>query len=127
VIDHTLYWAAAGSDDEALYLCAVLNSPKVTEHVRPLMSYGKDERHIDMAVWRLPIPLYDPDNGQHRRLAELGRQAEAETAALDLDEGKHFPALRRQIRKHLAVSPIGQHIDALVDSLLASVAAASIK
>jgi len=118
VIDHTLYWAAASSEDEAIYLCAALNSPKVTQHVRPLMSYGKDERHIDMAVWRLPIPLYDPANEHHRQLAELGRQAEVEIAALGLDEDRHFPALRRQIRKHLADSPTGQRIDRLVDNLL---------
>jgi hypothetical protein len=124
VIDHTLYWATVSSDDsddEALYLCAVLNSPRVTEHVRPLMSYGKDERHIDMAVWRLPIPLYDPDNERHRRLAELGRRAEDEIAELDIDEARHFPALRRQVRKHLADSATGQQIDALVDSLLIAV------
>jgi SAM-dependent methyltransferase len=65
VIEHALYWGAVSSDDEALYLCAVLNSPRITELVRPLMSYGKDERHIDTAVWRLPIPLYDPDNEHH--------------------------------------------------------------
>ena len=118
VIDHTLYWGAASSEEEALYLCAVLNSPKITEMVRPLMSYGKDERHIDMAVWRLPIPLFDPMNKQHLQLAELGRRAESEVAALDLDENKHFPSLRRQIRKHLALLPIGQEIDNLVDSLL---------
>ena len=123
VIDHKLYWGAASSEDEALYLCAILNSPKVTALVRPLMSYGKDERDIDMAVWRLPIPLYDPDNDQHRRLADLGRRAEDEIAALDIDESKHFPALRRQIRKHLAISQIGQQIDDLVDTLLTSVSA----
>jgi hypothetical protein len=89
------------------------------------MSYGKDERHIDMAVWRLPIPLYDPDNERHRRLAELGRQAEDEIAALDLDENKHFPSLRRQVRNHLADSPAGQQIDDLVDSLLTPVGATS--
>jgi hypothetical protein len=82
------------------------------------MSYGKDERHIDMAVWRLPIPLYDPDNEHHRRLAELGRQAEGEIAALDIDESKHFPSLRRRVRKHLADAPTGQQIDEQVDSLL---------
>lgn len=85
------------------------------------MSYGKDERDIDKAVWRLPIPLYDPNDDQHRTLAELGRRAEDEIGALDIDEGKHFASLRRQIRKHLADSPIGQRIDGLVDGLLMAV------
>jgi hypothetical protein len=86
------------------------------------MSYGKDERDIDKAVWRLRIPLYDPDDDQHRRLVELGRQAEAEIRALDIDESRHFPALRRQIRQHLADSPTGREIDELVEGLLAAVA-----
>lgn len=118
VIDHTLYWASAVGEDEARYLCAVLNSPVTTERVRPLMAYGKDERHVDKAVWRLPIPLYDPGDDRLRRLAELGRQAEAEVAALALDEAAHFPALRRRVRRHLAASAIGQEVDRLVGELL---------
>jgi hypothetical protein len=121
VIDHTLYWGVASSVEEALYLCAILNSPKVTELVRPMMSYGKDERHIDMAVWRLPIPLYDAADEQHRRLAALGQRAEREVAALDIDEEKHFPALRREIRRYLTNSPTGRLIDDLVGNLIASV------
>ncbi len=31
VIEHKLYWATAVTEDEALYLCAILNSPRVTE------------------------------------------------------------------------------------------------
>lgn len=118
VIDHTLYWGAAVSEAEALFLCAVLNSARVTELVRPLMSYGKDERHIDKAVWRLPIPLFDPADEQHRRLAGLGQQAEAEIQGLDLDDTAHFAALRRRVRRQLAESPTGQQIEELVDRLL---------
>jgi len=118
VIEHKLYWGTASSEDEALYLCAILNSPKVTEQVRPLMSYGKDERDIDKAVWRLPIPLYDPDDDRHQRLTDLGRQAEDEVAALEIDEDEYFVALRRKIRRHLAASPTGQEIDLVVDQLL---------
>ncbi len=43
IIDHTLYWGPVASRDEGLYLCAILNSPSLTELVRPLISYGKDE------------------------------------------------------------------------------------
>jgi hypothetical protein len=71
-------------------------------------------------------PLYDPDDDQHRRLAELGRRADEEIGALDIDEGKHFPSLRRQIRKQLADSPTGQQIDDLVDSLLIAVESTTI-
>ena len=118
LIDHTLYWTATATIEEADYLCAILNSPKTTELVRPLMSYGKDERHIDKYVWQLPIPAYDPADEGHQRLAQLGNAAEREVGELDLDETAHFPTLRRRIRQHLSTSPTGIVIDELVSELL---------
>lgn len=118
LIDHKLYWAAVADHDEARFLCAILNSPRTTELVRPLMSYGKDERDIDKYVWQLPIPLYNADNERHQRLVELGEQTEAEVAALEIDDSLHFPTQRRRIREHLAVSEAGIEIDDLVTELL---------
>ncbi len=118
VIDHKLYWAAAADGAEALYLCAILNSPLVTELLRPLQSYGKDERDIDKYVWQLPIPLFNPNNAAHQRLTELGRKAEEEIAALPLDHKAHFSASRRRVRRHLAESEVGREIDELVAQLL---------
>ena len=118
VIDHTLYWATATTEDEATYLCAILNSAKMTELVRPLMSYGKDERHIDKFVWQLPIPLFDAQSEVHAALAEAGRQLEDEVGALGFDESKHFVALRRRIRKHIEESAVGQQVEGLVEKLL---------
>ncbi len=117
VIDHTLYWGTVSSDEEGWYLCAVLNSPRTTQAVRPLMSYGKDERHFDKYVWRLRIEPFDPDNDGHLRLAALGQRAEAEIASIQLrDIG--FTAQRRQIRDYLESSETGRAIDTLVTQLL---------
>ncbi|MBT3154812.1 hypothetical protein HTV45_28730 [Streptomyces sp. CHD11] len=80
VIEHGLYWGTVKSRDEGMYLCAILNTPALTEVVRPLMSYGKDERHVDKAVWQLPIPEFDPANPGHQRLAELGAAEAARIA-----------------------------------------------
>lgn len=118
IIEHGLYWAAVETSDEAAFLCATLNSPRTTELVRPLMSYGKDERHIDKYVWQLPIPRHDPSNSRHQRLVELGQDAEREIGDLDIDDSVHFPTLRRRIRDHLAESAIGQEIDDLVTELI---------
>jgi hypothetical protein len=60
------------------------------------------------------------------KLAELGRQADTQIATLEIDEAKHFPALRRQIRKYLADSPTGRQIDELMDSLLIEVESTTI-
>ncbi len=117
VIDHKLYWATATSEAEAMFLCAILNAPCVTQMVRPLMSYGKDERDIDKYVWTLPIPLYDPDEPTHAALADLGARAEKEIASITLPE-THFAAARRLIREWLADSDIGSSIDQQVSALL---------
>lgn len=118
VIDHTLYWATAFNEAEALFLCAVLNAATTTRLVRPLMSYGKDERHIDKFVWKLPIPPFDAANRQHAKLAELGAEAELLVGQLALDECKHFAASRRAVREALAGSDVGKAIEKAVKKLL---------
>ncbi len=118
VFDHTLYWATMRSPEEAHYLCAILNAAVTTQRVRPLMSYGKDERHVDKYVWKLPIPHYEPDVPAHRALADLGARAEALVAALDLDEEVHFATARRRIRDALESSDVGRAIEARVAELL---------
>lgn len=118
IIDHKLYWGTVKSREEGMYLCAILNTPALTEVVRPLMSYGKDERDIDKAVWQLPIPEFDPSNEGHVRLAELGAAQAAEISELVLDESKGFVRLRQAIRAILADYPEAEELDELVRLLL---------
>lgn len=81
-----------------MHPCAPLNSPTLTEILRPLMSYGKDERYVDKTVWHLPIHLFDPNDAAHVRLAEIGQTEAARIAALDLNEPKNFVRLRQVVR-----------------------------
>ena len=118
IIDSNLYWCAVRSEDEANYLCAVLNSPVATEFVRPLMSYGKDERHVHKHIWKLPIPEYDGQVGTLRRLSELGALAENLAGRADLNLDLHFAASRRRIRNALALNDEAREIDDLVYELL---------
>ncbi|NIL43191.1 SAM-dependent DNA methyltransferase [Salinispora arenicola] len=118
IVEHSLYWATVTSRSEGLYLLAILNSPALTELVRPLLPYGKDERHIDKYVWELPIPTYDNTNPQHLRLAEIGQSEMNRIAALDLDISKNFVALRKLVRQHLLDSPDADELDVLVRELL---------
>jgi len=117
VIDHKLYWATAASFEEAQFLCAVLNSAEVTRQVRPLMSYGKDERDFDKHLWRLPIPEFDPGNPLHTELVASATEVEREVQALTL-ESSSFVAKRRQIRRFLLQSLTAQRIEKLVVELL---------
>jgi hypothetical protein len=118
IIDHKLYWASVSSTEEGRYLCAILNAAVVTQKGRPLMSYGKDERDIDKYVWSLPIPMFDPKNAAHVGLAELGKKAEDEVAALPLEGPKNFVTYRRAVRAHLEQSEVGRAIEAAVGALL---------
>ena len=118
IVNNKLYWCSVSSEDEADYLCAVLNSPVTTEFVRPLMSYGKDERDVHKHVWKLPIPEYDGDRETLRRLSELGRIASVVAARVVVDTELHFAASRRRIRKALAEHSDAAEIDDLVYELL---------
>lgn len=118
VIDHKLYWGAVASREEGMYLCAILNTSALTNLVRPLMSYGKDERDIDKVLWKLPIPLYDPAVAEHQRLAEFGAMEAERIKALDLDETGNFVVLRRRVRSALTASPHAEELDQLVTVML---------
>ncbi|WP_208761342.1 N-6 DNA methylase [Microbispora hainanensis] len=118
VCEHKLYWAAVASKAEGFYLCAILNSPVLTQLVRPLMSYGKDERDIDKHLWKLPIPLYNADNPIHQRLTELGRAEANLVAGLDLDEKSNFVTLRRKAREALASGSYAEEIASIVTEML---------
>ena len=119
VIENTLYWGTVTSRVEGHYLCEILNSPALTDLVRPLMSYGKDERHVDKHLWKLPIPRYDETDPQHRQLADLGRACAEHVKTLDLDEGGNFVTLRRKVRSALAAHPPAVEANTLVVGLLA--------
>jgi SAM-dependent methyltransferase len=118
IVEHGLYWSAVSSAAEGFYLCAVLNNHELTQLVRPLMSYGKDERHIDKHVWQLPIPSYDPANPVHLRLSTLGRQEAERVAGLDIDKHRNFVNLRQDIRELLAASSSAEEINQIVVELL---------
>jgi hypothetical protein len=82
------------------------------------MSHGKDERHIDKHLWRLPIPMFDAAVRLHVQIAMLATEVEARVAALDLDLNTNSVALRRQIRAHLAEDKAAQKLEKLVATLL---------
>ncbi len=113
ICEHGLYWGSVTSRTEGYFLCAILNTPSLTDIVRPLMSYGKDERHIDKYVWKLPIPLFDDRNPTHRRLSDLGGQCAELVAGLDLGDSGNFVTLRRRVRSALAADPSVAEINEL--------------
>lgn len=77
VIDQTLYWRGANSEDEALYYVGLLNSDSINNAIKefqPEGNYGK--RHIHT----LPLGLiseYDPNDERHARVVEAARLLQA--------------------------------------------------
>jgi len=117
LIEHSAYWAAVSSHDEASYLVGVMGAPSLTDLVRPYMAYGKDERHVDKSIWRLPIPVYDPDDLDHVRIVGLSNRLASEIASLELRSG-YFVSQRKQVRTHILASPTGQELDAVVAEVI---------
>lgn len=120
VIDHKLYWATVSSVEEARYLTAILNSAELTPLLAPLQSRGEhNPRDFDKYVWRLPIPIYDPNSDEHTALVELAEQAEGIAADTDVSGINTFQAQRRVVRQALDGAVVAKKIDELVIALVA--------
>ena len=120
VIDHMLYWGAAGTMEEAHYLTAILNAPVLGEIVTPYQSRGAfGPRRFDKYVWYPPIPEYDEMIESHRRLAELGRLSSEIVAAVEIPDGVGFQRARGQLREVLRDNGLFSAIDDEVRLILA--------
>ena len=118
IVNSDLYWAPAQSEAEADFISAILNAPVTTELARPLMSYGKDERHIHKHVWELPIEQFDHSNDIHKRIVVLGAKLEKLASTFKIDEALHFAATRRHIRDFTMSTPEGVELNDLVANML---------
>jgi SAM-dependent methyltransferase len=119
VIDHKLYWAAAGSEEEALFLCAFLNSPALGEIVRPFQSVGAfGPRDFDKYVWQAPVPLFDGGDSRHRELVGIARECRRVAVGVRLSEDASFKTSRHEIRGALAAAGMGRALDDAVRAIL---------
>jgi hypothetical protein len=123
IIDHKLYWCAAGSLDEARYLVGILNSQALLARVGPLQSLGLfGPRDFDKNIFRVQIPLFDQRNNYHVTLAATVKLAEDAAADVDIADEKNFMLVRRQIRKSLTTSGLQSSIEEIVDEILPPIA-----
>jgi len=119
VVDHVLYHYET-SPDEAHYLAALLNAPCVDLAVKPFQTRGAfGERHFHrrpFEVLRSAIPLFDPEDERHRRLAELSRQCHQRMAGMELSQSRSIGRLRQEVRE--ALRDELEEIDRLARELL---------
>jgi len=119
IVDHKAYVCNSDDRNEALYLCAVLNSPTVDDAIKPLQSrrlFGP--RDIHKKVWELPIPQFDPGNSLHLRLSELGERCTQRVSEM-IEQGmpkKSIGSLREMVKGELQTE-IGE-IDGIVRQIL---------
>lgn len=113
VIDQTLYWGRVGSEDEAIYITALINSPAVIDVIQahqPRGSFG--ERHIHKLAFNR-IPTYVPSNPKHMALIDAAKallsQWADRRASMDLQPflsaEKHLITRRKKIRVALEALP----------------------
>ncbi|NKS55476.1 N-6 DNA methylase [Rhodococcus hoagii] len=119
IIDHKLYWMPVEHEEEAHYLCAVINSQTMLNNVQPLQALGLLKgRDWDKNIFAFTFPRYDPTNSVHTELAELGARAEKSAAAVDLSAAKSFQAKRKRVVSALMAEGISSSIEALVQRLV---------
>lgn len=119
LIDHKLYWMAAESIEEALYLCGILNSEFLRAGVESYQAQGQwGPRDFDKYVFNLPIPRYNRRNGLHRRLSEAAQTAEDVARQVPVEEGAYFVSTRKRIRAALSEHGIADTLEHLVAELL---------
>jgi len=119
VVDHKLYWAPVGKEDEAAYLLAILNSETARARVAHLQSRGQwGARDFDKVMFSLPIQPFDPKDRLHQRLARAAQRAQVVAAEVPLREGEHFVRARGRIREALREDGVAAEIDRLVAELL---------
>ncbi|GAG15777.1 unnamed protein product, partial [marine sediment metagenome] len=119
ICEHALYWTAVETEQEGLYLTAILNSETARARVAKHQALGQwGARHFDKVMLSLPIPTFNAKDSLHQRLTRAARRAARVSAAVELREGEHFVRARQRIRAALREDGVDQAIDRLVAELL---------
>ena len=127
IIDTKLYWLRCHTREEGDYLAAVINSNALWQGIIPFVTrnWAGNSRDVHKHLWRLAIPEYDGGDGLHRELAEAGAEA-ARAASEQLERlrrsregGVGVTLARRELRRWLESSSLGERIETLAARLLA--------
>ncbi len=121
LVDDGLFWRICGTESEAGYLTAILNAPCMHPAFKASRGSG---RHFHLNPWRkIPIPLFDASNADHKRLARLCKKAEAVARAVideleeaDRERSQHW--LSGRIRAGVAGSDAGGEIEDICRRML---------
>ena len=118
IADVKTWYYETHDENEAHFLCGILNSNVINELIKPLQTKGLfGERHIMRRPFMLPIPKFDPNNPVHLRLAELSKVCHEKIAQAKANfRGRSIANLRKQAREIIKTEL--KEIDKLVSKLL---------
>ncbi len=113
VVDQTLYWGRVSTEDEAVYITGLINSPAVMEVIRvhqPKGAFG--ERHIHKLAFDR-TPAFNSGDHKHAAVVATTRALLADWRMLRghpemqawLAPQKHMITRRKKIREALAALP----------------------
>lgn len=75
IAESKTYYFETSNENEAHYLCAILNSKTIDDFIKPLQSRGLwGPRDIHKLPLSFPIPKFNVENPSHLRLAKLGKK-----------------------------------------------------
>jgi type I restriction-modification system DNA methylase subunit len=118
VADHVTYRYYANTEEHALYLVGILNSPVVNEAIKPYQSQGlQGERDIHRRPFEVcPIPPFDAKDPLHQDIVSASREARKKMLRWSLRIVGNTAQARQAARK--IVQPELNILDELVRSLL---------
>lgn len=83
IAESKTYYFETDNPREANYLCAFLNSKIIDELIKPTQTHGLwGYRDIHKRPLSLPIPIFNANNKDHLRLAELGELCRTKVKSL---------------------------------------------
>ena len=120
IINDTIYFYEAASEDEAAYLVGLLNAPALESAFKECRTSNRD---FTTNPWRcLPIRRFDATNPYHGRIAELTKEAEtvAQKWLCELDniQGVGQRKLSNEIRRQISDRGLFTQIDHIVKEIL---------
>lgn len=119
LIDHKLYWAPASSEEEALYLCGVLNSRLLHSRIEHLQAEGQfGKRDLDKLMVSLDIPKFYAKNHLQADIVEFVRRAAAIAASVPVSDPERFQAARGLVAGTLKESGVLTDIDKAIAALM---------
>ncbi|MCP5494921.1 MAG: SAM-dependent DNA methyltransferase [Leptospiraceae bacterium] len=108
IVESAAYWYATDDKDEAIYLCAFLNSNFANKQIKDFQARGLfGPRHVSKTILQVPLPQFNPTTKIYKTLSDLGESCIQKTTDFlshwDTKEVSSLKLgnLRLKIREHL--------------------------